>query len=117
MLSPSVAAIFKPYLSLNLSGFDNLKLVIAVLTAQELECHALEAQLTFEGKSQTAYLVRWHKHFIYCGRTNSYGNTLDEVASLDDINSESIKVLQPPILSMHVEVNRPAKSIRPLLAV
>ncbi|WP_028765772.1 MULTISPECIES: hypothetical protein [Shewanella] len=100
MLSPSVAAIFKPYLSLNLSGFDNLKLVIAVLTAQGQECHALEAQLTFEGKSQTAYLVRWHKHFIYCGRTNSYGNSLDEVASLDDINPESIKVLQPPILSM-----------------
>ncbi|MCL1140124.1 hypothetical protein [Shewanella pneumatophori] len=100
MLSASVAAIFNPYLSLNLSGFDNLKLVVAVLTAKGQECHALEAEVSIDGVKQTAYLVRWHKHFIYCGRTNSYGNQLDEIADLEDISAESIEVLQPPILSM-----------------
>ncbi|MGS0680222.1 hypothetical protein ACVBIL_03565 [Shewanella sp. 125m-7] len=100
MLSESVAAIFSPYLTLNLSGFDNLKLVVAVLTAQGEECHGLQAEVTFEDKPQTAYLVRWHTHFIFCGRTNSYGNVIDEVASLEDINPESIQVLQPPVLSM-----------------
>ncbi|ABV86107.1 hypothetical protein [Shewanella pealeana] len=100
MLSQSVAALFAPYLTLNLSGFDNLKLVVAVLTEQGKECHALEAEITFEGKLQRAYLVRWNKHFIYCGRTNSYGNPLDEVADLESINPETIKVLQPPVLSM-----------------
>ncbi|MCL1092362.1 hypothetical protein [Shewanella kaireitica] len=100
MLSESVASIFSPYLQLNLSAFDNLKLVVAVLTDKAEECHALEAEMTVEGKAQTAYLVRWHKHFIYCGRTNSYGNKIDEVADLDAINPESIEVLQPPVLSM-----------------
>ena len=100
MLSESVASIFTPYLTLNLSGFDNLKLVVAVLTAQGEECHALEAEITVDGKPQSAYLVRWHKHFIYCGRTNSYGNALDEVADLESITPESIEVLQVPVLSM-----------------
>ncbi len=100
MLSESVASIFTPYQQLNLSAFDNLKLVVAVLTAQDEECHALEAQVTVEAKPETAYLVRWHKHFIYCGRTNSYGNKIDEVADLAVINPESIVVLQPPVLSM-----------------
>ena len=100
MLSESVTAIFAPYLTLNLSGFDNLKLVVAVLTEAGEECHGLETELIFDNKLQTAYLVRWKKHFIYCGRTNSYGNSIDEVADLSRINPESIKVLQPPVLSM-----------------
>ena len=100
MLTESVTAILGPYLTLNLSGYDNLKLVIAVLTESGEECHGFESELTQDGKLQTAYVVRWKKHFIYCGRTNSYGNRIDEVAGLDTINSESIKVMQPPILSM-----------------
>ncbi|ABZ75407.1 conserved hypothetical protein [Shewanella halifaxensis HAW-EB4] len=100
MLSESVASIFTPYLTLNLSAFDNLKLVVAVLTDRGEECHALETELTVDGKQQTAYLVRWNHHFIYCGRTNSYANQIDEVADLEAITAESIQVLQPPVLSM-----------------
>lgn len=100
MLSESVASIFTPYLTLNLSAFDNLKLVVAVLTDKGEECHALEAEVLFDGKQQSAYLVRWKKHFIYCGRTNSYGNQIDEVVDLEAITAESIQVLQPPVLSM-----------------
>ncbi|MFT5790501.1 MAG: hypothetical protein ACI8SJ_002630 [Shewanella sp.] len=100
MLSESVATIFSPYLQLNLSAFDNLKLVVAVLTEKGEECHALEAELAVEGKQESSYLVRWKKHFIYCGRSNSYGNKIDEVADLGVIDAESIVVLQPPVLSM-----------------
>ncbi|QQX81079.1 hypothetical protein JK628_04185 [Shewanella sp. KX20019] len=100
MLSESVATIFSPYLSLNLSGFDNLKLVVAVLTEKGEECHALIADIMVDEKQESSYLVRWHKHFIYCGRTNSYGNKIDEVGDLGTINPESIEVLQPPVLSM-----------------
>ncbi|WP_299801695.1 hypothetical protein [uncultured Shewanella sp.] len=100
MLSESVASIFAPYLSLNLSAFDNLKLVVAVLSEKAEECHALEAEICIDNQLQIAYLVRWKKHFIYCGRTNSYGNAIDEVADLESINPESIRVLQIPVLSM-----------------
>ncbi len=100
MLSKSLASTFAPYLGLNLPAFDNLKLVVAVLTAKGEECHGLEAELCFDNEQQNAYLVRWKKHFIYCGRTNSYASSIDEVLHLDDINPMSIKVLQPPVLSM-----------------
>lgn len=100
MLSDSVASIFTPYLTLNLPAFDNLRLVVAVLSNRGEECHALEAEVNFDDKQQRAYLVRWKKHFIYCGRTNSYGNTIDEVADLESITPDSIEVLQVPVISM-----------------
>ncbi|WOT05716.1 hypothetical protein [Shewanella youngdeokensis] len=100
MLSENVASIFAPYSKLNLAAFDNLKLVVAVLTDKGEECHALTAEMSIEGKLENAYLVRWGKHFIYCGRNNSYGNPIDEVNDFGCIHPETIAVLQPPILSM-----------------
>ncbi|MCL1059947.1 hypothetical protein L2729_18420 [Shewanella gelidimarina] len=100
MLSEPVVSFFAPYQQLNLPAYDNLKLVVAVLTEKGEECHALEAVLTVDGKQESSYLVRWKKHFIYCGRTNSYANKIDEVADLTVIDAESIVVLQPAVLSM-----------------
>ncbi|PKG76192.1 hypothetical protein CXF83_05385 [Shewanella sp. Choline-02u-19] len=100
MLSEPVASFFAPYQQLNLPAYDNLKLVVAVLTEKDEECHALEAELMVDGKQENSYLVRWKKHFIYCGRTNSYANKIDEVADLAVIDAESIVVLQPAVLSM-----------------
>ncbi|MDB2386420.1 hypothetical protein N9W21_03660 [Shewanella sp.] len=100
MLSRAVAQIFSPYQSLNLSAFDNLKLVVAVLSNNAQECHALSADVSIGGKLTSAYLVRWGKHFIYCGRCNAYSSKIDEVTHLETIDPESITVLQPPVLSM-----------------
>lgn len=86
--------LFKAYLGLQLSAFDNLKLVTAVLTEHE------QSHQCYRGERDGApwYFVQWQEQVIECGKTNDYAASIALVNKATPFTlSEEIDV---PVMSL-----------------
>jgi|GEM_PF-1015681 len=101
-----------PYASVTLSAFENLKLVVSVLTAEisanhstltsELRPAAYEAQRKIDSGLEAFYCVQWQGVWIDCGRTNNYAASLTPLTSEGEkvIDMASLRQLDIPVLTM-----------------
>ncbi|MDO6617901.1 MULTISPECIES: hypothetical protein [unclassified Shewanella] len=94
--------LFASYLSLRLSAFENLKIVVGVLAANDLDCEAFELnkQPTTSGNAQSIYAVKWQDQWILCGRSNGYQEQI--VLSTDNhlLDTDNGRVMNVPVLSL-----------------
>ncbi|MBR9729403.1 hypothetical protein ACFOD0_15065 [Shewanella intestini] len=88
-------ALFSPFLSLQLSAFENAKLVAAVLNDANEQWQVFEVNCA-EGSSPY-YMVNWQQQWIICGKINDY-NVSIKLAEAIDITSK--KQLTVPVLNM-----------------
>lgn len=86
--------LFKPYLTLKLSAFDNMKLVVAVLedASQSYQCFRLNRD------GQQHYVVQWQQLFIECGLENDYAASLSLLEQ--DVELASLTPLTVPVMAL-----------------
>ncbi len=112
-MSEPLHRLLAPYASVTLSAFDNLKLVVSVLTAEISANHsteeasalrpvAYEAQRKTDSGLEAFYCVKWQGVWIDCGRTNNYAASLTPLTSEGEevIDMASLRKLDISALNM-----------------
>ncbi|ABV35479.1 conserved hypothetical protein [Shewanella sediminis HAW-EB3] len=102
-----------PYVGVTLSAFDNLKLVVSVLSAEvsanhsseeppELKPVAYEAQRKSDVGLEVFYCVKWQGVWIDCGRINDYAASpaLLSCEEESEIEMSSLRELNVPVMTM-----------------
>ncbi|MCL1114845.1 MULTISPECIES: hypothetical protein [Shewanella] len=95
--------LFGPYLSLRLSAFDNMKLVVAVLfdAGESYQCVEAKMQsLACHDEMTTGYFVCWDHVWLFCGLTHSYSASISLLTDIERIEKASIKSISVPVMSM-----------------
>jgi len=112
-MSEQLERILAPYVGVTLSAFDNLKLVVSVLSAEASAGHssqgspeqrpvAYEAQRKTDTGPKAFYCVKWQGMWIDCGRTNNYAASPAQLNEGEEgiIDMASLRELDIPVLSM-----------------
>ncbi|MCL1141265.1 hypothetical protein [Shewanella gaetbuli] len=102
-MSTNFESLFSPYFSLQMGSFDNLKLVVALLTLKQQNFDTYE--LTLPNQKQPFYAVKWLSYWINCGQVNQYnvslqlfdGSVVNDQVAFATANATLISV---PIMNM-----------------
>ncbi|GGP97454.1 hypothetical protein [Shewanella ulleungensis] len=96
-------ALFDPYLALKLSAFDNMKLVVAVLSEINDPYQCVEAKMKISSVNASmgsGYFVRWHDAWLFCGLTNSYSASIVLFTEIELIDMASLTGINIPVMTM-----------------
>ncbi|WP_144210863.1 hypothetical protein [Shewanella donghaensis] len=94
--------LFTPYLSLRLSAFENLKIVVGVLAANDLACEAFELNKLpiTSGNAQSVYAVKWQNQWVLCGRSNGYQEQIALSTDNNLLDTDNGRLMNVPVLSL-----------------
>ena len=95
--------LFEPYLALTLSAFDNMKLVVAVLSEINEPYQCVEAKMSISPVNTVigaGYFVCWHDAWIFCGLTNSYCASIVLFTEIERIDMTSLTDIDIPVMTM-----------------
>lgn len=96
-------ALFRPYLTLTLSAFDNIKLVVAVLSDANETYQCVEAKVQSPGSCNavaSSYFVCWNNQWIFCGLTRAYSASISLFTDVEQIDMASIIPVSIPVMTM-----------------
>ncbi len=98
-MPPLISQLLAPYRNINLSAFDNLKLLQALLAAQTESCECYELAKQDEGKTRTFYSVKWQQTWLDCGWSNDYCATISVMESPNIEQLNQARIVDVPLLT------------------
>ncbi|MCU7964389.1 hypothetical protein L5M18_09450 [Shewanella sp. SM20] len=94
-----VESLLTVYAEVNLSAWDNLRLVLSECTHHECEARGFEVEFLSDLGALQHYWVQVGNIWLDCGRTNAYSATLTQLTDEQVSRANTKKALECAILS------------------
>ncbi|ASJ95748.1 hypothetical protein [Shewanella marisflavi] len=94
-IAPELAQRLAPYAAVQLSAFDNLKLLTALATQAELDCESIE--LHRDGRA--FYALNWQECWLDCGYSNDYAAKITPMCAPSEQMLAVARKVEVPVLN------------------
>lgn len=94
-----VESLLTAYAEVNLSAWDNLRLVLSECSHHECEARGFEVEFVFDLGQAQHYWVQVGNIWLDCGRTNAYSATITQLSDAQVSRTNTKKALECAILS------------------
>lgn len=94
-IAPELAQRLAPFAAVQLSAFDNLKLLTALATQAELDCESIE--LHRDGRA--FYAVNWQECWLDCGYSNDYAAKITPMCAPSEQMLAVARKVEVPVLN------------------
>ncbi|MCG9695719.1 hypothetical protein [Shewanella sp. Isolate11] len=95
-----IEQLLAPYRQLNLSAFDNMKLLKGLLAEQQQPCQCFELQRQYEQQSRGYYCIEWQQTWIDCGWSNDYSASFSTMDAPSELQVSQAKEVEVPLLTL-----------------
>ncbi|MCS6100264.1 hypothetical protein [Shewanella baltica] len=94
-----VESLLTAYAEVNLSAWDNLRLVLSECSHHECEARGFEVEFVSDLGQAQHYWVQVGNIWLDCGRTNAYSATITQLSDAQVSRTNTKKALECAILS------------------
>ncbi|MGI2215967.1 hypothetical protein ACRN94_03020 [Shewanella baltica] len=94
-----VESLLTAYAEVNLSAWDNLRLVLSECAHHECEARGFEVEFLSDSEQAQHYWVQVGNIWLDCGRTNAYSATITQLSDAQVSRTNTKKALECAILS------------------
>lgn len=96
---PFVESLLTAYAEVNLSAWDNLRLVLSECAHRGVEAKGFEVEFVFDSAQPPHYWVQVGNIWLNCGRTNAYSATITQLSDEQVSCANTKKALECAMLS------------------